>query len=879
MKTLRAFFLRLLRFASRRDSNPAEELESNLQLHIDENLSHGMTPQEARRQALLMFGGIESAKEAYRDRASLPLLENILRDLRFAIRQLGKNPGFTATAILMLSLGICASVAIFAFVDAALIKPLPYRDPNRLVGVYEKIAHTCPLCNLSYPDYLDWKRSNTVFTAFDAYTHQGMMLTTPSGTEPAFTTRVTDGFFRTLGVKPILGRDFQPGEDQLSAPRTVMLGYAIWQERYGGSTDVLGKTVNLNGQPNTVIGVLPRNFHFVPAEPSEYWTTMHAESECDLRRSCHSLYGVARLKDGVSFQTALQDVVGIASQLEKQYPGSNKEQGAALSPLRDIIVGDIRPILEVLLGGACLLLLIAVVNITSLLLVRTEGRKREIAMRASLGASAARILCQFVVEGLVLVVTGTLLGLASAYGAMRLLTKMLSADMLLHMPMLAGLGLNPRVLAFAGMLALLAALLFAIAPALHLSGYAAGEALAEGSRGSSGRVWRQLGSKLVVIELATAVILLTGAGLLGQSLYRLLSVKLGLQPDHLVTLNVALPKVYAKDEQVIQALRKISSAVSAIPGVTAAAIASDVPVGFDGSTDWFRVLGRPWHGEHNDTPFRDVSPGYFKTIGAKLLRGRYFDESEDASKPRVVIINQTLARHFFPGEDPIGRQIAHLGDNPKPIEIVGIVEDIREGALNADVRDTLYYPFNQDIDRYFALLVRTAQDEKSVVSALNTTIHRVDSNIVTLHPETMTDHINATQAAYTHRVLAILVGGFAVLALTLGVVGLYGVIAYSAGQRTREIGVRMALGAQRAHVYRLVLREAGWLTAFGIAIGIAGAVFAANGIRGLLFGVTAWDPLTLAAVTVLLSIASILASLIPARRAASVNPVQALRSE
>ena len=514
MRALLVRFLGLLPNA-KKDRDRADEIEANLQLHIDDNIRQGMTPAQARRQALLKLGGLEPVKEAYRDQATFPLLENLIRDVRFAIRQLRRNPGFTSTAVLMLALGMCASIAIFTFADAALLKPLPYKDPNRLVGVYEKIEKVCPLCNLSYPDFLDWRKQNTVFSAFDAYNRQGSMLKTPAGSQRAFETRVTDGFFRTLGVAPILGRNFLAGEDQLSAARTVILSYSAWQRNYGGAPDVLGKSVILNDDATVIIGVLPKDFHFAPTEPTDYWVTMHASSECDLRRSCHSLFGVARLKDGVSLQAAMADVTGIASRLEQQYPGSNKEQGANLSPLTEVISGSIRPILLVLLAGACLLLLIAAVNVASLLLVRTESRSRELAIRSGLGASAARITGQFVAEGLVLVALGSALGLVSAYWTVHILTKLIPADMLLSMPYLNDLGFTPRVLAFAAAVAFFAALLFAFTPALSLSLSQMRQRLAEGSRGSSGNTWRRMGSKLVVVELATAVVFAGRRGITG----------------------------------------------------------------------------------------------------------------------------------------------------------------------------------------------------------------------------------------------------------------------------------------------------------------------------------------------------------------------------
>jgi predicted permease len=771
-------------------------------------------------------------------------------------------------------------VAIFAFVDAALLKPLPYRNPGRLVGVFESIP-MFPQSNLSYADYLDWKKRNEVFSSLDAYGGRGFMLSTPAGPQVAHGARVTDGFFRTLGVTPALGRDFAAADDVPAAPHTALLSYAAWQHRYGGKRDVLGQVVTLNGESTVIIGVLPREFHFAPVGQAEFWVAYQASSECDLRRSCHGLYGVARLKDGVSLQTALANVKSIAKQLERQYPDTNRDQGAALAMLAEGIVGDIRPILLVLLSGAGLLLLIAGVNVAGLLLVRSESRKREIAVRTALGASSGRLISQFVTEALVLVVAGTGLGLASAHWAIQLLRSLISEDMMARMPFLLDLGLNGHVMAVAGTVALLAALLLSLPPSLRIWTSAVRGGLAEASRGSAGTTWRRLGSKLVVLELATAMVLLAGAGLLGKSLYLLLHVGIGLRPDHLVTMDVAAPKAgYAKDEQAIALVRQIVSKAETLPGVESVGVATNgIPLGGNGNTTWFRVLGRPWHGEHNEVPERDVSAAYFLTLGSRLLRGRYFNDAEDGSKPHVAIVNQAFAKRYFPGEDPLGKQLSYLTPTPVPIEVVGIVGDIREGPLDSAIPPVLYIPFNQNTDYYFSLVVRTSQDERPLLPALTATIHRIDPGILTVGGMAMNDRINSSQSAYLHRSLAWLVGGFAALALLLGVVGLYGVIAYSVSQRSREIGIRMALGAQPRSVYRLILSEAGWLTAMGIGMGMAGSVAAASLMRGLLFGVRSWDVATLAAVAAVLGIAALTASFIPARRAASVNPVEALRSE
>ena len=882
MRALRALIVRAFAMFSRerREQDFADEIESHLQMHIDDNLRLGMSPEMARRQALIKLGGVASTQQVYRERRTIPVIEHILQDLRFAIRQLRKNPGYAATAVIILALGICASVAIFAFVDAALIKPLPYRDPARLVGVYESVG-MIPRSNLSYPDYLDWKRLNSVFSSLEVWNGTGYMLSTPAGVQLVAGVRVTDGFFRTLGVAPVLGRDFYAGEDLPEAPRTVMLTYAAWQTRFGGREDAIGQTVTLSDVSYTVVGVLPRDFHFAPRGRAEFWTTLHAAGSCDLRRSCHGLYGIGRLKDGVSVEAALAEMTSIAQALEEQYPDSNRGQGAAVVALGEAIAGNVRPILLVLLGGAGLLMLIASVNVSSLLLARAESRRREIAVRAAMGASRSRLFRQFATEGLVLAAAGSVLGLIMAAWVMQLLIRLIPAGMMAGMPYLQGLGLNLRIAAVAAAIALAAALLFTVIPALRLPLADLREGLVEGSRGSAGTMWQRFGSNLVVLELAVAVVLLVGAGLLGKSFYRLLHVETGLQPDRLATLQVAAPQAaYGKDEQAVALGRQVVSRIARLPGVESVGISSQLALAGNGNTNWIRIVGRPWDGEHNEVNERDVSADYFKALGAKLLRGRCFTDAEDGSKPHVVVINRELERQFFPGEDPIGKKIGDTSLSPQSImEIIGVVDDIREGSLDDPIWPATYVPFNQSPGTFFAIVARTSQTERSLLPALVAAIHQIDTRIGTIGESTMNDIISDSPTAYLHRSSAWLVGGFAALALLLGVVGLYGVVAYSVSQRTREIGIRMALGAQRKSVYQLILKEAGWLAGAGIAIGLGCAVAAATLIRNLLFGVSSWDIPTLAAVAVVLGLSALLASFIPARRAASVNPVNALRAE
>ncbi|HTQ53273.1 MAG TPA: ABC transporter permease [Bryobacteraceae bacterium] len=880
---LRDIFRQRLRSLFRRtgvESDLDEELRYHVERQVEENLAAGMPPREARQAAIRAFADFEQTKEECRDMRQVNLIDSVRQDLRFTARQLARNPGFTATAVLVLALGLCTSVAIFAFVDAALIKPLPYPDPNHLAGVYEHTPQ-CPRCNLSYLDFLDWKKLNKVFVSLEVYNPTGMILNTPTGAQPAGAAGVSDGFFRALGVTPFLGRDFRPGEDPRHGPLTAVLSYPAWQQRYGADRAIIGRSATLDGASYSIIGVLPRDFQFAPTGRAEYYVLLNPDGSCHKRRGCHDLYGVARLKDGVSVESALADTALIARQLETQYPDSNRGQGAMVVPLAEVIVGNIRPIVLILLAGAALLLLIACVNVASLLLVRSESRRHEMAVRGALGASRGRLVRQFVTEGMALVAAGTLLGTVAAVWIMRLLTRLIPTAMMSGLPFLEDLGMNLHVLAFALAVALLAVALFALTPAARLPLTHLRDGLAEGGRGSAGNTWRRLGGRLVVLELASATVLLVGAGLLGQSLYRLLRVSLGIQPDHVATLQVdASPVTYGKDPQAIALARDVLRRMSELPGVQSAALTSFLPVTCNCNTDWVRFVGKPYDGHHNEINERDVSPAYFVTLRARLLRGRYFTDADDESKASVAIVNQSFAAKYFPGEDPIGRQYGDTDLTPKSIRtVIGVVDDVRESSLDTDNWPTEYIPFNQSPGIDYYLVVRAAQPPESMLAAMAATLRKLDPGIATSNAQTMPDRIADSPSAYIRRSSAWLVGGFAAIALLLGVVGLYGVIAYSVRQRTREIGVRIALGAERASVYRLILREAGSLAAMGILAGLVVSVIATTALRKLLFGVQSWDIPTLIGVSAVLAIAALIAGYIPARRAASVDPVQALRAE
>jgi len=858
------------------------ELEEEMAFHREEAeksfVAEGLSSREARYAAARRFGNDARLRDESHSIAGLAL-ESVLQDFRFAVRQLRKNPGFAATAILILTLGIGASVGIFSFVDAALIKPLPFQDASRLIVLFESNS-LGPRFHLSYKDYIDWKSENTVFSSLEIYAPWGFLLQTPTGTQKADGSRVSAGFFRTLGVAPVLGRDFRPNDDQPGQPRTAILSYAAWQRRFGGRADAIGQTVVLDGQPNTIIGVMPRDFHFAPAEPADFWTNERADGECEKMRACHSAFGLARLKPGVTFNAAYADMRTVVAQLERQYPDSNRGRSVFMLSAIDLIVGDVRPILLVLLAGAGLLLLIATVNVSSLLLVRSESRRREFAVRGAVGASRGRLTLLFITEGVVLAASAGILGTALAFLATHSVMGFIPKDMLASKPWLIELGPNVRVLLFAVVVSLLSAALFSLMPALRISIADLHADLSSGGRSFAGTVWRRFGSNLVVIELTMAVVLLVSAGLLGKSFYRLLHTDTGLIPDHLATLQVAAEgPEYKKDPARIALERQIDARLASLPGVRSVALTSDLPLGDGDGTKVLSVVGQPHYDGLREVIHRDVSASYFRTLQAQLIRGRLFTEDDDASKALVGVINQRLAQQFFPNQDPIGQQVSDDGDGNQHVRIVGVVNDIQEGQLDAAPRGALYVPFNQSPTSDFAVLLRTAQDEDSLLPTVAAAIHSVDPGLAVYQPMTMSQRVHDSPSASLHRSSAWIVGGFAVLALLLSVVGLYGVVAYSVSQRTREIGVRMALGAQRSSVYRLILREAGRLAAIGIVAGLLCSLAATTLLRSLLFRVQTWDVATLVAVALILGSSALLASYLPARRAASVNPTEALHAE
>ena len=884
MMNIIARFMRRVRIFFGRERF-VRELDEEMAFHREQTekelMAEGMTPKDAHYAAMRQFGNATKLKEQSHDVVAFQL-ETVGQDLRFAMRQGAKNPGLALTAVLILAMGMGVSVAIFGFVDAALLQPLPYANPNRLVSVNESNIES-EQWPLSYPDYLDWKRMNRSLSSLEVYCQAGYLLRTHGVVEPVQAARVSGGFFRTLGVRPMLGRDFYPDEDRPGGPNVLLLSYGAWLHHFGARQDIASETVDLDNATYTVIGVLPRSFSFGPSSNAEFWVPINSFSPHEKMRNFYSFSGIGRLRDGVAVKTAGAEMAGIAKQLQQQYAITRPPNLSAASvvSLSEVIVGDVRPILLALMGGAGLLLLIACVNVASLVLVRSESRRREIAVRTSLGASRGRLVRQFATEGLLLAGVGSAASVMVASWLMKLLARIVPKDMEANMPFLGGAGLNAHTIAFTVTIAFMAAVLLAAAPVLRLTFQRVRDGLSDGDRGSASQLWQRLGAKMVMLELAVAVVLLAGAGLLGQSFYRLLHVRLGFDPSHLATVRVMAPDTaYKDDEQIVGLQREIVRRVSSLPGVESAGLTSMLPAQCTCATDDIQVEGRPFQSQHNEVVERHVSPEYLSALKAKLLRGRLFSDADDTGRPGVAVISETLARKFFPGENPLGHRITNEeGGKPSAWEIVGVAEDVREGPLDAETWPAEYFPIEQTGDHDFRLAVRTRQEADALLPELVRTLHQIDPNLGISDEMTMKEQIESTQTALLHEFSAWLVGGFAAMALILGVFGVYGVIAYSVSQRTREIGIRMALGAERSSVYRLVMQEAERLTGAGLAIGLVCSVGASLLTRSLLFGVEAWDPTTLVCVVVLLGLASLAASFLPARRAASVNPMDALRSE
>ena len=862
------------------DRELAEEIRAHLDLLTETKINEGLEPAEARRAALVELGGFEQVTESVREVRQGRLLEDLWQDAGYAVRSLRKHPGFTAVAIFTLALGISANTTIFSVINAVLLRPLPYHDADRLVTLTETVAER-PI-GVSYPNVVDWRNQNTVFENVAAVRHRESFNLTGAGDSERLQGRlVSANFLSTLGVNPVLGRDFAAEDDRQGAAPVVLLSHALWQRRFAGDKKIVGQKLTLNRDSFTVIGVTPAEFEY-RLEADVMVPIGLSTERFSARGRDPGVEAVARLKPGVSAETANAELNTIAARLEQQYPETNNGRRIRIDSLREQMVGNIRPILLTLLGAVGLVLLIACANVANLLLARSARRQKEIAIRTALGAGRSRILRQLLTESVMLALAAGMIGLLLAVAG----TSLLSANLPDGIPRVGEISIDTSVLMFTLGASLLTGVLFGLAPALQTSNPALTETLKEGERNSSPGQNRT-GKVLVVAEVALTLVLLVGAGLLVKSFWRLMGVDPGFNPENLLAMQIPVNAGQDEGTRVANFLDQLQQRVKQLPGVQSVAISNGLP--FESANQpAFVIEGQapPEPGREPNGILYITSNDYLETLGITLLRGRAFSAHDTPSTTPVVLIDEVFARQYFGNESPLGRRLKQGGPNAESREIIGIVRHVEHTNLEgvSAARGEVYYSFSQipmerlpRFVRRVNLLVRTTVEPLSLAQSVRGQIAALDKDQPVFNVRTMEQALARSVAA--RRFSTILLSVFAALALVLAAVGIYGVISYSVAQRTREVGIRMALGAQTTDVLKLVVRDGLKLVVIGVAIGLAGAFMLTRLMSTLLFGVTPTDIVTYATVALALIGVALAACYIPARRAAKVDPLVALRFE
>lgn len=882
-----------IRFGRHRQEELSDELESHLDMATRDRVERGESANEARASAHREFGNPAIVREVTHDQWGWSWLENLIQDIHFGFRMLRKSPGFTAVAVLTLALGIGANTALFSVVNGVLLNPLPYPHPEQLVEV-AAVAPPFPESSMSYPNFLDWARENHTFDSIAAYRVHDFNLTGWGEAQQVRAMQVSASFFPILGYSPLIGRNFTSDEDKRGAAPVAMLSYGLWKSKFGGSPDILDKSLTLNGIAFSVIGVVPQNFYFCCGSTNfvlgDIYTPIGSWGNPDLyNRADHiGIYAVGRLKVGVTLEQARADMDRVARNLAAEYPDTNKKEGVWLAPLKQRMVQDVKPMLLVLLVAVGFVLLIASVNVANLLLARSTGRAREFSIRAALGASQSRVIRQLLTESLLLSLAGGGLGLLLAsWGTQAALQSLPEA-----LPRANDVHLDLRVLLFTLSVSLVAGILFGLAPALKTSHPDLHATLKEGGRGASAVRYRTQGV-FVVVEMALAVVLLIGAGLAIRSLARLWSVNPGFNPQNIMTFGVAMPASSTKQtpDEIRSSVRQLLSTVASIPGIQSASL-TDGAQPMYGDDEWpLWIEGQPKpssQGEMISALSYIVSPDYWNVMQIPLLRGRLLTAQDDSHSTPVCVIDKDFAERYFSKEDPIGQRLNVYGGDQQ-YEIVGVVGHVNQWGLDYDATGPVkaqFYTLDQQFPDKFllaasfyvhAFVVRASSSNSPSVSAIRDALRQIGSDIVAYQFKSM-DSIIADSIS-SRRFAMILLGAFAAIALLLASIGIYGVISYVAGQRTHEIGIRLALGAQRGDVLRLVLGQGARLAVIGVGIGLAAAAALTRLMTTILFGVSAVDPLTFASVAILLSGVALAACYIPARRAMRVDPMIALRYE
>jgi putative ABC transport system permease protein len=882
-------FLRNLFSRQRVDADLDSEVRSHLDLLTDEKLRDGMPAQEAERAARLELGGVEQVKEQVRDRQLGNVLKSVLADCRFALRQLRKNPGFAAVAILMLALGIGANTAIFSVVDAVLLRALPYRDPERLVMVWERNSQARnPYNTVSPSNFVDWQARNSVFSEMAYLCDVRNNLTGGGDPEEVIVQAVSANFFSVIGVTPILGAGFTPENGAKGHDDVVILGFGLWQRRFSGDPKIIGKSILLNGKPQTVVGVAPEDFAWLVKDGSltggkpQIWTPFVFPPAYAVHKDMGRFISVvARLKSDVTLKAAQAQMQSIASQLEIEYP-EDRHWTVNVVPMAQQVSGALKPALLLLSAAVLSVLLIACANLSGLLLARAASREREIAIRTAIGASPWRITRQLLIESVLLAILGGAAGIGLAVWG----TNALLAASPTNLLDLRSVPLNLRVLSFSALCTVTAGLLFGFLPAYFMASLRSPQTLREAKRGTSPAV-RSVAARnvFVVAQLSLALVLLVGSGLLIRSFIRLITVEPGFQVNGLLTFKVSLPDArYGTDPARVEFFRRFLAKIAAIPGVSSASMESFPPLtGLGAATD-VHVLGQPVgpQGELPVANVRVVGSDYLRTMGIPLRAGRFFAAQELQEEKHVTIVNQAFVDQYLHGAEPLGQKAAIFmksltESDLVPSGIIGVVGDVHQMGLDSAPDPTVYWPHPELVMSQMTILVRTSSDPAALVPAIRDELHQLDAELPMASIATM-DQLLADSLARS-RFTMLLLGIFAIFALLLAAIGIYGLMAYSVTQRTQELGVRMALGAQMNDILRLVLSQGARLIVAGMLFGTLGAAGLSQLMKSLLFGVEALDPLTLIGVPLFLSVTAFAACCIPARRATRVDPLVALRYE
>jgi len=874
---------------TRMEDDMDAEMRAHMEAYTRDLMRKGLSSDEALRRSRLEFGSIETAKDGCRESSGLRFWDELGADIRFGARMLRKNPGFTAVAVLTLALAIGANSAIFSVVNAVLLRPLPFADSDKLMMVWATDSRRGVSQDVaSYPDFLDWRAQSKSFAGLAAFRNATLIVSGGTESELARGLRVSPGFFEILKVQPSLGRSFRAGEEELGSSQVAILSDGFWKRHFGGALDAVGKTIRLTAMQDqqaetyTIVGVMPEDFRFSTDEAEDIYIPLVG----DPNRNHGWLPVIGRLRSNVPTLQAQAELDLIGQQLAKQYPKSNRDTGVNVQPMLEALVGKLRAALMIFVGVVAAVLLIGCSNVANLMLARSAVRRKELAVRAAIGASRGRLMRQLLTESVLLALFGGALALLLAawisHGLVALLGKNFS------IPRIANTHIDPWVLAFTLALSVTTGIVFGVVPAMTSAAHDLNDDLREASRGATGstrvRRWRWL---LVVGETALALVLLACAGLLLQGLMALRGTSPGFDRSNLLTVNLSLPK--SKFEQLdsrVSYMSALLSRIQALPEIGSAALVADLPLGGSPDSLAFHIIGQPEPTTGKDfrvAEFNIASPGYFHTMEIPMLSGREFGSEDTASTPRVAVINKTAARRFWPDEDPVGKQIWSEQDpitkQPIPLTIVGVAGDVRQTGLGRPSRAEIYLDYLQPVPDWYwsVLVVRTASDPMRLADAVKNAASSVDPDVPLQQMRSMEEVLSTSIAR--ERVSTLLLGIFAALALALAAIGLYGVVSYSVAQRTTEMGVRMALGATRADVLRLVLRQGLRLGLSGLLIGLVSAAMVTRLLTHLMENVHPYDPIALSVVSAGLMAVVLFASYVPARRATRINPISALRHE